>query len=162
MARSRSLKLPRRCLGSSGSSVGFTRCQSLIPPSSASSSIGVSKPSNCLQMSVGSLTVDLGQVSPKKARFPSIIGTQMGRNLWRPLSNLLQSTTVANSIAGCLCSPKTFKVLETSPEQRSPTTPVVCFRYRTTLLLKKFCSISNLNFLSCSLWLLSFMPQEYS
>lgn len=42
MARSRSLKLPRRCLGSSGSSVGFTRCQSFIPPSSASSSIGVS------------------------------------------------------------------------------------------------------------------------
>lgn len=32
-------------------------------------------------MSVGSLTVDVGQVSPKKARFPSVTETQMGRNL---------------------------------------------------------------------------------
>lgn len=97
----------------------------MIPPSSASSSIGVSKPSNCLQMSVGSLTVDLGQVSPKEARFPSITETQMGRNLWRPLSSLLQSTTIASSTAGCLCPPKTFKVLETSPD-RDPPPPQWC------------------------------------
>lgn len=89
MARSLSLKLPRRCLGSSGSSVGFTRCQSLMPPSSASSSIGVSKTSKCLQVSVSFLTVELGQMSPKEVRFHSIIETQMGRNLWRALSSLL-------------------------------------------------------------------------
>lgn len=44
----------------------------------------------------------------------------MGRNLWRPLSSLLQSTTIANSTTGCLCSPKTFKVFKTSPDRDPP------------------------------------------
>lgn len=60
-----------------------------MPPSSASSSMGVSKTSKCLQVSVSSLTGELGQMSPKEARFHSTIEKQMGRNLWRALSSLL-------------------------------------------------------------------------
>lgn len=42
LSRSFSLRLPRLCLDSSGSSLAFSRCHSLIPSSSPSSNIGVS------------------------------------------------------------------------------------------------------------------------
>ena len=53
LALSLSLRLPLRCLGSSGSSLAFTRCHSLTPPSSASSSIGVSVQVSAFTMLLG-------------------------------------------------------------------------------------------------------------
>lgn len=138
MARSRSLKLPRRCLGSSGSSVGFTRCQSLIPPSSASSSIGVSKTSNCLQMSVSSLTVQFGQVIPKETRFHSIVETQGRRNLWRPLSSHLHRVQLLPALQQVVfVHPKPSRSWKL-PQTENPRCPSGLFQGCTTLFLKFF------------------------